>query len=259
MPDDTKRTTRAFTGGSYWRTLAGIDKLAKHAKSLKQVQWSPDELMHLFMPDRMREPMTQAWRLLEGGPGNLQTLLVGFDNLMPMQWEHPRMAFTFKWPEVRSGFMVPVRYGLSVSHPAALQTNEGQLYEKWRRMLEHEMRIAYEWGLVKHTFMTLNAADACTTPAQMRYLWPALVPILNVAGENVLARQLAQASTRAGDKARCPPPLQPYLKQTFDIVAKGVLLQEVPSITVTSTDPITYKLHEPKFTDGKGVDFPGYS
>jgi hypothetical protein len=83
------------------------------------------------------------------------------------------------------------------------------------------------------------------------------VPILRSAGEDQLAHNLAQPSPRAGDKATAPPWILPYLKPTYDIVAKSFLLREVQEPKIDNGG-VTYKLHMPSFEDGQGHQFSGF-
>jgi hypothetical protein len=254
MSDDKR--TRAFAGGRSLRVLSGIYKLANHASALNKVSFDPDELRLLFVQDWQRSSLTTAYELTEAGPLNRQTLYVEIENPMPLNWMAPRLEFTFNWATCREGFLVPRRKGYTVEEPARILIGQTPLRSKFEEVVMHECRIAYEWGLVLWVFEQLNQPAYNTTPAQVRYIWPALLPILRMANEHAMANELASPSSRAGDSARCPSWVLPYIKPTYDIIAKGVILHEVPEVEVDKT--ITYKLYSPTFKMDNGLSFKGY-
>jgi hypothetical protein len=72
----------------------------------------------------------------------------------------------------------------------------------------------------------LNVAN--TTPAQVRFVWPAVVQLLKQSSpSHPLLAGLQRESPRAGDNARIPAEVQAFIKPTYDIVTKSILLQEL--------------------------------
>lgn len=255
-----QRTTRAFSGGSYMRVERGITVMADHCRQLDVVDFTCFELKELFIKEWQRDALTMAYDLQEGGPLGQQNLYVQFTDthVRPSVWLKPRIRFRFDWPGVREGFLVPAKWGWSREFPAKLlKEAPPELAAKFDKVTSDETRHAYEWGLVRWVFESLNVPEHCTTPAQMRYVWPALVPIVRAGGADELASSLSQPSSRAGDSASVPSWIAPYLKTTYDIVAKAVLLREVAR-EVPVEKGLTYKLHGPNFEISKGVSFAGY-
>jgi len=96
-----------------------------------------------------------------------------------------------------------------------------QLAERFVDMCALSLRVAGEWAMVNWVMTRLQ--NSLRTPQQMRYVWPAVHTIAKAAGLSV-ADELAQPSARAGTNAVPARMTLPFLKPTYDVVARSVLL-----------------------------------
>jgi hypothetical protein len=225
----------AFNHAFASRIERTINDLAVKQNRLHQVQFSCEELRQLFIPPTQRRTLTHAYQLQEGGPYGFQQLYVAFSNPVCLPWYKPRMKFQFKWENTSDGFLVP-RQGWSSDNPATvLDDAPAELVEKFNDIVLYEVTTSFDWGLVKWVFNMLNNPEhACTTVAQIRYLWPCLVTLLQKSDLDEVARSVAEPSQRAGDRAKAPPYVMEHLKAAYDVVAKVALLEDLPMLDVVA-------------------------
>jgi hypothetical protein len=96
-----------------------------------------------------------------------------------------------------------------------------ELRDKFVGMAEQMVRVGGEWATVKWVLQTLQ--NKLHTPQQMRYVWPAIYTLATAAKLDI-AESLSQASSRAGTNAAVPKEVLPYIKPSYEVVSRSVLL-----------------------------------
>jgi hypothetical protein len=248
---------RAFRGASESLLQAAIVGIANKLFNLAKPRFTSQELLDLFVEPRYHETLSNAFALTEGC-GQQQNLYI---DLLPRSNERysvsGRLQFAWYHSTVPDGFF-PIRMGGGhVDHPLneARETWPKKTTEKFDETLRRMIDISFEWGLVLTVFNGLNTPGYCSTPAQMRYVWPSVLQLALETGNDELAASLQNVSIRAGDKARIPTNIRHYVRETYDIVTKSIFLIEHQAENRTANG-ISYFLHRPMFTVN-GLTFEG--
>jgi hypothetical protein len=115
--------------------------------------------------------------------------------------------------------------------------NGSEKAEQFKRHLRERIEVLQDWGRVLTVFNGLN--DICTTPAQVRYMWPSVLALLDVAGLDDLRSKIAPFKVPGtGSLPPCPLPLRVAIKKSSTTIAMASLLpkledQEPPEQNVT--------------------------
>lgn len=215
----------AFSGFNCHRVIGAIHNMATRISNMAKPTFTLEELSELFIPPPLQVYLRVAYEAVQ--PLYQQDLRVSLGNRRIEGHEtavsaiNTAVRFTWSYDKSPSAFFVP--HGLQTIQ----ETASPELVEKFNDATNRMLRVSYEWGLVQWVFRSLNQPGYCSTPQQMRYIWPSILPILTqVAGYTPLVKELQVESARAGDKARAPTEVQPYLRTSYDIVTRAILLLE---------------------------------
>lgn len=231
-------------------------KLFMHARK----PYDAVQLMYLFLDPQYHGPMQIAF--IQNQPSLTQSLYIDIAQFAPAGVEAKGyIEFTWRYLETPNGFFPRANAGGSMQHPvvgfAQGSLQQPGLVANFIETAEQVVRISYEWGLVKRVFRELNQPGYCTTPPQMRYVWPSILPILKSVGnkdDDRLAASMAKESSRAGDKARIPLVVQPVLRESYQIVTRSIVVLDHP--VEDRLKDIRYNITQAKFKV-HGLEFDG--
>jgi len=221
----TKNKAMAFTTKQKGHLHSAINALAQVQFSRARTPVSIGTLRTLFVPAEMREVLTHAYRV--AAPlGTVFDLWV--QHFVPAERGSKPVTFKFRWDFAREkeGFFVPHGYGNRATQPATtlqLDAPEPMVEGFWLH-LSRLCDISYRFGMVRHVLDSLDGTN--TTPAQVQFVWPAIVPLLRKAGHGTLAAEIETPKPRAGDSARVAPEISEYIKPANDMVARAMLIEE---------------------------------
>lgn len=250
----TPQPVKAFSQSNENQIQYTIANMGKKQLSLYAQSFTPIELAELFIEPDDRNALFRAYALAGDSVSHNHNLYV--DLPWMKQWGGiGLLRFSWMTHEWKDAFFVPLLQGAEDTHALRGPRDDApaELRDRYLNMAERMATLSYEYGLVRWVFLKLNQNGFCNTPAQMRWVWPPIVHILNEAGMKQQALELAQPSARAGDKARIPTEVQPFIRETYDIITRGLLIDEKqppaghPNILV----------HEPKFCLATNHTFPG--
>lgn len=155
----------AFKRGQHDLIERNIQALAERYCGLQKLELNGSDLLEMFIEPEMREPAKEAYKRFS--VNTLSTVNCPF-SLSPH--EHGVVHLTprspLKWAR-------PAEF----NHAKPFYVNSGA--SGYRRLLEWaEWRVeaGLKWGLVMAVYNHLCAA--CADPKTLRYLWPAVVPLL---------------------------------------------------------------------------------
>jgi len=251
---------RAFKGSLEDKLQAHIHAIAQKLYRLAKPKFTGQELGLLFVPTQYRQMMHGAFALSHGADShhNIFVRTASWSPDVPC-----RGTLNFEWYfSTAPDAFYPLRtWGATVEAPCTGPHDDApaDVREKFVETIRRMIHVSYEWGLVLRVFNELNQPSFCSTPAQMRYVWPPILQLLNGleldAVDRRLITTLQHESMRAGDRARIPLPIQPYIRQTYDIVTRSIFLRDHEPNDETHGG-ITYKLRNMSF-DLPGLSFEG--
>ena len=257
MMDKKRLPPQAFRGPTENKILGAIrvmaTKMFLHARKPFEIV----DLMHLFLDPMYHGPMQIAFSENRGGDLS-HSLYVSLQRVAPHEVETSgNIEFQWVYHEIPNGFFPRYLYGGSPNHPITKiePSCPFDTAAKFRNIAEQLCRISYEWGLIYKVFTELNQPNFCTTPAQMRFVWPPILPILKwTDSEGDLVRMLQHTSSRAGDRARVPLSVQPVLRESYQIMTRALLILENPVEDVMGM--VRYNVTQPRFKR-HGLEFEG--
>lgn len=215
---------KAFSDSMEQYILRHINATGLRLQVMYMQQFTFEELKLLFIDPEDRSPLTHAYNRVRGNNIQTQQLFVNSPN------GNCRIRFRWDWraTDCDGSFFVPKSWGGQPSRPVVPRDDAPkELLDRYNDMAENLERTSREWGLVGYVFDQLNQNGYCNTPPQMRYVWPALPQILRYSGYHNEARQVAEASSRAGDKAKIPHTAAPYIRETYDIVTRSLMFDDL--------------------------------
>jgi len=226
MPVNTKPTT-AFSAKTMKDLRNAVRAMAQLQFNRVRQPVSIATLRQLFVPAELRDLLTNAYA--KAAPiGSVFDLYVGHDT--PFGRGGNQAKFRFKWDfgSVRDGFFVPHGFGNRELAPVVHYQSDADPYlrTEFDTLLTNLCDLSWRFGMVMHVLNKLN--DANRTPAQLRFVWPAIVPLLRRAGFHADAEDIAEPSWRAGDSAKVPSELADYVKPAGDMVARATLVESKP-------------------------------
>jgi hypothetical protein len=215
-----------------------------------------DELMQLFIDPADREHVRKAWLATAGNNVGQQGIYVKSDLAGELNGS-AQLCLSWSWDPRFDGFFVPLLQGGRKETAVSVRPDAPPaLAATFKNLIDDMVRTSYEWGVVMLVYRSLNQNGYCNTPAQMRYVWPAITPILNYAGMTDLAKELVTPSARSGDKARIPAHVQSYIKSSADTVTRSLLL-DLPNMYATRHEYPHVNVVNPVFEVGPGRGFEG--
>lgn len=217
-----KAPPQAFSGVNADRCWRAISQLANDQRAIIMQDMKMEEIAQLLFPASDRDSLTRAFSLCKPMYPD-QQMVIPLAACEGYIVERGNPAITLSWNASTEpgAFYAPTddAYRLAVQMDAPLE-----LREKYEHIFSRLVQIGYEWGMVRYVFDALNKNGYCNTPAQMRYVWPAIRHIV-AKYDDKLANSLIDSSARAGDKARVPPAVAPLLVPTVNIVARSTLVE----------------------------------
>lgn len=219
---------RAFMGHSEHMINVTLKRMAREQRHMAIRHLTCDDLLHLFIPAEQRQSLQEAFRITE-----FTSVDQHLEIQVPILPDYPieyaltrtplKADFAWDYGNCQDGFFVR-RNLVPELQPDATPDQMEKIHYVFREL----GRISFEFGLVRYVFQQLNQNGFCNTPQQMRYVWPAIRHIVDRAdGMRDLAMSLVESSARAGDRARVPPHLKPFLIPTVDIVNRTLLMDKV--------------------------------
>lgn len=259
--DKKRPPPQAFMGSGESRVQAQINIMANKMFEHARKPYGAVDLMNLFVDPAYHGPMQIAFMQNHGG-SLTQSLYVDIANFAPENVEAAGfIQFSWNYETTPNGFFPRYSEGGSTNFPikewGAAAQNHFNLVERFAETARQVVRVSYEWGLVKKVFAELNQPGFCSTPQQMRYVWPSILPILKAIKndrDDALARSMQNESSRAGDKARVPRAVQPLLRESYQIVTRSIIVLDHP--TEDKLKDIRYNMLSPKFKT-QGLEFDG--
>jgi len=241
----------AFSGYNLNKIIGAINQLANEQRHMAMRHLSIEDLRQLFVPAACRHSVKEAFQynrphiqdqvLVLHVASNDERIVLSAPLKLNLRWDHDLN------PE---GFFAP-RDGICIVQPDA----PTEMIERLLQFQQDILRITWEWGLVRYVFGELNCNGFCNTPQQMRFVWPAIRHLVDKANMLDLGKNLIEASPRAGDRARVPGNVQPYLVQTVNIVARTLVVGPVD--TVNEKRDFKLVVHMPTFRLPNGAQFVG--
>jgi hypothetical protein len=202
---------------------AALRTLSSEQRTMAIRHLTVEDLRQLFIPAHLRHSLKEAFGVASPRFADQELVVeVTMDNSERNLSGNDKLLATFKWDHTTApeGFFVP-REGRCTLQ----QDISDELRDKWNYVGDSLARISWEFGLVTETFKQLNTNGFCNTPAQMRYVWPAIRHIADKAKLRDL--HLEEASARAGDRARVPVQIQDFLVPTVNIINRTLLIDKV--------------------------------
>jgi hypothetical protein len=232
--DPTPEPNKAFSYADYNRLVSTVDMLAYTQLKHMVDDFTADELRELFIPERHREALTHVYSVEEPNKayGHIYVDLISVLGTPELVFPEAKahcvptatvLGVKFDREKMPDGFVTPTP--LCGVHNNPIKGLYGkptpELQAKFCDMMRIMVRVAGEWAAVKWVLGELQSG--LRTPQQARYVWPATYT-LAAAAKLGIAESLSEASGRAGNNAITPPQLLPYLKPTYEVVARSVLL-----------------------------------
>lgn len=230
-----------------------IHDIAQMQFKMHKYDFTANDLLRLFVAPDYREVLTNAYKIAPPR-GFVSELYVTLPVVSDYGVEKGRLRFSWDCRSHRDGFTVPTDEGASPDTPVLeLQADcPEELRKTFMRTFNDMVDIAYRFGMCKWVFQQLNKPTVCKTPPQLRYYWPAVLPLMRKAGFREEADAMNEASPRAGQAVRLPQDVAPYLKETNETLARAHFIDADQAAAVRCK--MTYSMLEIHFKDGK---FPG--
>jgi len=225
-----------------WAIRRVITQLEMKQIKLSLQPFDAEELKLLFVEPCWRQTLTDAYSLVEPA-GTTQELHVNIDRPLytsdPNVTPHAPIRLTFTWHHHDCGncFYVPHKAGASSSTAVRPRDDAPrELLEKFDQVCTDLIDVHWRFSQVAKVFTLLNNTNVCRTPAQMRYVWPCIYTLANLAKLEV-AESIASPSALAGKNVVVPSDVLQMLQPTNDTIARAMFLNDVePSTTI----PIHY-------------------
>jgi hypothetical protein len=215
-----------------------IAKVSTQIRTHGKPNLTVEEMVTAFWPEELREQSVEVTKLFNASWDNALVLR------MPTRSPVKALRFQFVGHPAPAVPKEPLR--LSKADPVVAN--------KINDWAEHEVSTAQNYGLVTRVLEELN--NRCTSAAQVRFFWPAIIQLLDhVEGDDqpaLKARALAAKLRMAKPPARLPSlpvGLREVLQQTGGYVTGGLLTETNP---VAETYVTAYLWNE----DFKTFDMP---
>jgi hypothetical protein len=219
----------------------------KHIK----LPFSFDDLRQLFIAPEWRARLTEVFE--HAAPGGVTyDLHVGVNDQRVGNGDRLRpVTVGFNWRSGnKGGFLPPRGIGTSLSPVIDVQADcPSELQEKFAHMMHELCGVAYHFGEVRHVLTKLNVKEVCPSAAAIRYYWPCLVPLLELAHNQSLADELREPNARASWYAKLPMDISNMLQRTNEFVACALLVEDPGTVDL----PVAYTMNEVRFSGFQGL------
>jgi hypothetical protein len=205
-----------------------------------------EDLMQLFIAPEWRKRLFEVYQYAAPGgvsydynAGVIDQRVGNGTRLLPV-------TVKFSWRSGQDGGFLPPRSEGNSMHPMLTVQDDcpGELREKWEHMMHELCGVAHDFGEVRWLLQKLNHKDVCPSAACIRYFWPPLVPLLELAGLHELASSVREASAKSAWYAKIPADLHERLKDTSDFMARALLVDDPDGPTSL---PVSYQMNEVNF------------
>lgn len=223
--------------------------------------WTFDDLRALYVPPEWRDKLSDVFAIaapsgttfsMDCGIPMPDEYVVLSDN--PIAETSKSFSMHFSWRAGHDGGFLPMRTWDSTSKPVTVIQDDcpSELRENWLHMLREMCTVSHDFGEVLWLFQQLNKKEVCPTPAAMRYYWPAVLPLLDIAGCSDMSSKLRVPNARSACAAAIPSSIQQLLKPTYDFIARALLVEPIPNNQQRSM-PISYHTNSVRFKGWRGV------
>jgi hypothetical protein len=229
-----------------------IAKLALRQYKQIKLPFTFEDLKRLFILPEWRDKLTEVFAYAAPGgtsydlhAGVLDQRVGTGDRLRPVTIE-------FSWRSGNNGGFLPPR-GIGTSlHPLldVIADCPSELQEKFEHMMHELCGTARDFGEVKHVLSKLNVKEVCPSAGAIRYYWPCIVPLLELANNQALADELREANHRASWYAKIPAGISELLQSTNEFVARALLIEDPGKVDDL---PVSYRMDEVRFGTFEGV------
>lgn len=166
----------AFSGKRLDAISEAIRTLYGRSITFKKVQLAHKDLIELFVQPKHRDQVLEARKLfgLSTESRYFSTNIAGSDD------HGVALRVTMNVSEKHKGFLFPHYMGDGTYGEEAAE-GETSALSKLRAWADWRADTARNWDLVAAVFRELSAR--CATPAEVRFFWPTIVPIVNFASQ----------------------------------------------------------------------------
>jgi hypothetical protein len=234
----TKKDTSVFGRHRAGEIREVVRDMRSKQIELTKEEFTAEELLDLFVHPDHQELMRQSYALVEPS-GNMVDLYTHH----PVADEYGKSSgyVRFRWHHrtLNDGFYVPHKKGAEERYKVTVNGNaKPENIAKFSRVWDGLMDVEWRFAMVERVFASLNGL--LTTPGQMFYVWPCIMPLLRKAGMAEEAAKLERL-TRAPVVA-LPDGVRSMLKETNDIVSAAFMLEDIAKPNNNSW-PISYDIH----------------
>ena len=221
-----KEKEQAFKSNVSQGVIRAIHHFAQMQYKLYKHDFQPSELLRLFVAPERRELLHDSYEIA-APRGFISELYVQ----LPVDTSYgvPHVDLRFQWSsrDVPDAFLVPNDMGASVIRPVpGLQPDcPDELRKLFMRTFNDMVDIAFKFGQCVWVYEQLNNPNVCRTPAQLRYYWPAILPLLRKAGYHIMAQPIAEPNARAGASVNLPHDVAAVLKETNETLARAHFIE----------------------------------
>jgi len=228
-----------------------IWKLAMRQYKHIKLPFTFEDLMQLFIAPEWRKRLFEVYQYAAPSgvtydyhAGVIDQRVGPGQRLLPV-------TVRFSWRASADGGFLPPRSEGNSMHPTLTVQDDcpGELREKFEHMMHELCGVAHDFGEVKWVLGKLNAKEVCPTAACIRYYWPPVVPLLELAGLRDLADEVREPSARSGWYSKIPSDVHERLKDTSDFVARALLVEDPGNVRY----PVDYLMNDLSFGKFSGV------
>lgn len=197
--DHVRALTNAATRLS-WRMIA----------PLQEEKFTHDDYYDLFVPRELIEPM----RLLQGKVNN----------------DYATRDFRVMWLVDNNSYELEVHLQdkgngtpFVLRAPRHIVHSNGPLHERVTSWVKRRTKVGVDFGRVHHVIKEL--AEKCATPSQVRFFWPQIVPLAQIAQLPELVEKLMAMVPKS--VPGLPVPLRVACRTTSGTLAAAQLLPDI--------------------------------
>lgn len=231
--EDPPKKYEAFTNRDYHQLHLAIEKLANTQLGIHAEPFNADQLAGLFCPPEHLVALRHVYKI-ESRDNASGIIYVDLMSVLPMDEpifderdaqcipKKATLSIYFHRDSMQNGFITPKTvFGTGT---APLTTFTGMILEDreaFCNVASAMLRTAGEWAVVKWVLAKLQYS--MRTPQQMRYVWPAIYQLAQLANLK-MAADLAKSSLRSGINAVPDRECGGFIRPTYDIVANSALV-----------------------------------
>ncbi len=218
-------------------------------RTIPRFEPSQEAIIRLISPEEDIPVLLNARKVINLDSYDAKS--TSFMQLAPQHGVDSAVAFSFS-NVVKSTPMMPRDPRFQLLHNSNVQ-----VYEEMIGYIQKRIEVAIDFGRVVATFEALNRY--CSTPAQMRYMWPAILPILSMNSELEGFRQ-AVATFRVPSKTpSLPVEVRAACKTTAATITMAGLLPPMEDDAMPTPDVVLDIRLSGSYLDEGGFKFVPHS